>query len=69
MRLSDEQLNEFIRLYAEELGEALSLPEAREVANNLLELYLIFLTRTPREIREEEEGAADHIASSSTTAT
>lgn len=52
MLLSDRALHEFIRLYAEEFGEPLALPEAREVANNLLELYLILLSPTPPESSE-----------------
>lgn len=55
MRVNDKALEEFIQLYAAEFGETLSTDEAREVASNLLELYLLLLRPTPKEQAAMEE--------------
>lgn len=55
MRITDEALEEFIKLYAEEFGETLSADEAREVGSNLLELYLLLIQLTPKEQAAMEE--------------
>jgi hypothetical protein len=49
VRINDKALEEFIKLYAEESGETLPVDEAREVASNLLEIYLLLLQPTPKE--------------------
>jgi hypothetical protein len=49
MQLSDDDLNEFITLYAQEFGEHLDIPEAREIATRLIDLYTIFMRRLPDE--------------------
>jgi hypothetical protein len=55
VRITEQALDEFIKLYAEEFGETLSVDEAREVASNLLELYTLLLRRTPKEQAAMEE--------------
>jgi hypothetical protein len=55
MRITDDAVNEFIQLYEEEFGERLSGPEARELASNLCELYLILLSPTPSEQKAHDE--------------
>lgn len=55
MRITDDAAKEFSALYAEEFGEQLSIPEARELASNFCELYELLLSPTPREQQEREE--------------
>ena len=55
MRITDEALEEFIKLYAEEFGTTLSADEAREVGSNLLDLYLLLIQPTPKEQTAMEE--------------
>jgi hypothetical protein len=56
MNIAESTLNEFIEIYEEEIGERLSIDEARGIASNLLELYLILLSPTPSEQKALEEG-------------
>jgi len=49
MKLSDEQLDEFIRIYKEEFGEELNPSQAQEMASDLLRLYEALASRRPRE--------------------
>lgn len=49
MNITEPTLHEFIGIYEEEFGERLSVDEAREVASNLIDLYLILLSPTPSE--------------------
>ena len=55
MQITDERINEFIKLYAEEFGEELSIAEAREVASNLCNLYELLLSPTPEELKAQGE--------------
>ena len=59
MQISDDAGNEFVQLYEKEFGERLSIPEARELASNLCELYMILLSPTPSEqkARDQAEGS------------
>ncbi len=41
MQIPDNRLTEFQRIYKEEYGEEISLPQAREMAQRLLTLYTI----------------------------
>ena len=43
MELTDESLQEFVRLWREEFGETLSLDEARTVAEQVLEFALLMV--------------------------
>ena len=49
MRISDEDLEEFKRIYAAEFGEELSQAEASEAASNLVELYMLLAQPLPSE--------------------
>ncbi|MFZ2948571.1 MAG: hypothetical protein WA003_03705 [Desulfuromonadaceae bacterium] len=49
MRISEEELREFIRLYKEEFGEELSIAEASEVAGNFVSLYEFLAEPLPGE--------------------
>ncbi len=46
-----------------ELGERLSVDEAREAASSLLELYALLLSPTPRERAELQKQAQESIGS------
>ncbi len=52
MQISDESLKEFMDICEHELGERLSVDEAREAASSLLELYALLCSPTPRERAE-----------------
>lgn len=54
MQISDEDLEEFIRLYAAEFGEQLSKAEASEIAGRFVDLYTLLAEPLP----SEQEGAA-----------
>ena len=41
MRVSEEGLKKFIEIYREEFGEDISIPEARIMATELLNLYKV----------------------------
>jgi len=58
MFITDERVKEFIQIYAEEFGEVLSIAEAREVASNICELYILLLEPLPSELKEMDENAA-----------
>ena len=47
MAISDESLDEFIDLYANEFGEHLSRAEARPIATNLVNLYRMVMQPLP----------------------
>lgn len=47
IQLSDDQVGEFMKIYKDEFREDLSIEVAREVAINLLKLYLL-LSQLPR---------------------
>ncbi len=49
MRISDEDLEEFKRIYAAEFGEELSQAEASEAASNLVDLYMLLSEPLPSE--------------------
>lgn len=49
MKISDEELQEFIRLYKKEFGEKLSIAEASEVAGNFVSLYELLAEPLPEE--------------------
>lgn len=55
MLLTDAEIDEFIKHHRAAFNEELSRDEAREVANNFLELYQLLLRPTPREQDEKEE--------------
>ena len=48
MKISDEQLNEFISIYNDEFGEELDYLRAREVASGFLSLYEVLASRPPK---------------------
>ncbi len=54
MQISDEDLEEFTRLYAAEFGEKLSKAEASEIAGRFVDLYTLLAEPLP----SEQEGAA-----------
>jgi hypothetical protein len=41
MQLTEEDLREFIQIWSEEFGEAITLADARKRATDLLRLYLL----------------------------
>jgi len=41
MRVSEEGLKKFIEIYREEFGEDISIPDARVMATELLNLYKV----------------------------
>lgn len=49
VRLSDEQLNEFIAIYRREYKEDITRAQALEMATNLLSLYQLFSRQLPSE--------------------
>lgn len=53
MQLSDKSLREFIEIYKKEVGETLSLEEAREIASRLVHLYVQLARPLPGEKRAE----------------
>ena len=50
MKISDEQLDEFISIYNDEFGEELDHLRAREVASGFLGLYEALASRPPTKI-------------------
>ena len=58
MQISDEDLEEFMRLYTAEFGERLSKEEASEVAGRFVDLYTLLAEPLP----SEQEGAAEPFA-------
>jgi hypothetical protein len=60
MQLSDEDLREFITLYAQEFGEQLEIAEAREIATRLIDLYTILMRRLPEEDVTTEHDVGAH---------
>jgi hypothetical protein len=49
MQISDEDLEEFRRIYKEEFGEEISLAEAQTMGNRLIELFRIIMRPLPGE--------------------
>lgn len=49
MQISDEDLEEFMRLYTAEFGEALSKAEASEIAGRFVDLYTLLAEPLPSE--------------------
>lgn len=49
MQIDPERLREFMRLYEEEFGEAITEDAAREIASRLLMLYLKLSESLPSE--------------------
>ena len=47
MRVSDEGLGSFIKLYKKHYGVDLSVDEARRIASNLVRLYQLILQPLP----------------------
>lgn len=52
MQITDEDLQEFMRLYTAEFGEDLSKAEASEIAGRFVDLYMLLSEPLPSE-REE----------------
>jgi hypothetical protein len=48
--ISEEHLQEFMRIYEQEFGESLSHAEASEMAARLVDLYELLLEPLPSEI-------------------
>ena len=55
MNLSENDLQEFSRIWREEFHEEISLKEARQHASELLELYLILARPLPNELQSGGE--------------
>lgn len=49
MAVSEERLDEFIEIYERVEGEHLPREEAREIANNLVNLYRLIMRPPPNE--------------------
>ena len=49
MQISDEDLEEFMRLYTAEFGEALSKADASEIAGRFVDLYTLLAEPLPSE--------------------
>jgi hypothetical protein len=47
MRISDEALVEFVKIYREEFGEDISRDEASEMATRILTLYTLLSKKPP----------------------
>jgi len=60
MQISDEDLEEFMRLYTAEFGQQLSKAEASEIAGRFVDLYMLLAEPLP----SEQEGAAKPFAAS-----
>ena len=54
MKIDDEDLEEFKRIYAAEFGEELSQAEASEVASRFVDLYVFLSLPLPSELEEIE---------------
>jgi hypothetical protein len=54
MSVTEERLQEFIRLYEEETGEKLEHAEASEIVTRLVDIYELLLSPTPSEIVERK---------------
>jgi hypothetical protein len=73
MRVSDEALDEFIKIYKKEFKEKISREEAREMASRLLTLYQLLSQKPPngsasdgeREERKEDSHQDDEPRASS----
>lgn len=50
MAITNERLQEFMRLYEEELGGQIDEDEAREIASRLIELYAMLAEPLPSEL-------------------
>lgn len=59
MYIPENTLHQFIQAYEEEFGERLEMAEAREIASNMLELYMLLLSPTPSERKAMEEKEAE----------
>lgn len=55
MKISDQDLEGFRSIYAKEFSETITLPEAREMATRLVNLYLLLLRPLPGEQGQEEK--------------
>ena len=49
MKLSDEALDEFMRIYMEEFGEEITKAEASETASRVVTLYELLAKKLPGE--------------------
>jgi flagellin-specific chaperone FliS len=47
MKLSEEQIDEFIAIYKEEFNEALDHSQAEEIARNFIALYAVLASTRP----------------------
>ena len=54
MQISDEDLQEFMRLYIAEFREELSKAEASEIAGRFADLYMLLAELLPSELEERE---------------
>ncbi len=59
MRISEEELQEFIQLYKKEFGEELSMTEASEVAGNFVSLYELLAEPLPGEQNSPTSSQSD----------
>ena len=63
MLISDERIDEFIRLYEQALGDRLSRAEARAITTKLINLYRLILQPLPSdEVTRHVETPAVQIA-------
>lgn len=54
MKLSDEALDEFMRIYMEEFGEEITKAEASETASRVVTLYELLTRKLPGEQKPSE---------------
>jgi hypothetical protein len=54
MKLTDEDLEEFRAIYKAEFNETIDIPEARAMASDLIELYMMLAKPLPSEIAAHE---------------
>lgn len=54
MLISESEILEFIKIYREELDEDISMDEASEIANRLINLYEILLRLLPDELKNRK---------------
>lgn len=62
MRISDGRLQAFIDAYEHDFGERLHAEEAREMAQRLLDLYVLLARPTPSELADREATKAEAAA-------
>jgi hypothetical protein len=55
MRISSEQLDEFIMIYKEAFGEEVGRSQAEDMASELLHLYETLISRRPTDVANSED--------------